>query len=450
MNKYIRKRRPRPADFAKLQGVWRSRGYGKVLEIGRQRYTLYEETAVSCLPVFEDALDELCAHYADLVVSPRRQTFSVRRAAGVTRLSFRRLKTLPQSHGADDPETRRDPVYNFEVLWRTFAEHYALFDVRNVDWEAAYEAHRPQVSASTPPERLFEIFVAMLHPLRDGHVQLHTPHGQFNAGAWPPLYDRLAAELERADDERDVPAYLADLREWLWETIHEEYLEDRPRRSANRLLEWGRLDNAMGYIAIRAMAGQSGKVGRPQQDLEAVDRAMAQIMAELGELPAIVVDVRSNAGGYDIVALRLASYFTDRKRLAFKKAARNRAGTTGALPIYVEPHDRHRYTGRLMVLTSGLTSSAAEIFLLALLRRPELTRIGEATHGILSDAFERHLPNGWFVTLSNELYLASDGRLYEDCGVPPHVDIPFLAQRSREEGRDEMLDYIVNASREPE
>ena len=55
-----------------------------------------------------------------------------------------------------------------------------------------------------------------------------------------------------------------------------------------------------------------------------------------------------------------------------------------------------------------------------------MTRIGESTQGILSDMMQRHLPNGWKINLSNELYEAADGVLYEDCGIPPHVEIPFL------------------------
>ena len=49
------------------------------------------------------------------------------------------------------------------------------------------------------------------------------------------------------------------------------------------------------------------------------------------------------------------------------------------------------------MLTSELTASAAEIFVLSLLQHPRLTLIGEPTQGILSDTLERHLPNGWLM-----------------------------------------------------
>lgn len=434
------KRPVRTGPFASLRGLWRSRGYGQILDIGPEIYTVYEETGLGCIPVFEGPLAELAEHYVDVSVSPAGLAFGARRATGVTRLKFRRLKKMPRSRAV---HTRSDPAYNFEVLWHTFAEQYALFEVRDVNWQAVYDQYRSKIDQGVSQSELFHIMAEALQPLGDGHVQLHTPHGRFNAAGEPPLYQRIAAELDRAEDSRDLPSYFAELREGLREMIHDEYLEDRARHGGNRLLEWGALDGAAGYLAIRAMAGQSGKVGRPREDLEAVDAAMPRIMAELGEYPVLVVDLRVNGGGYDGVALRLASYLIDRKRLAFTKAARRGEGFTGQHPVYVEPRGPQRYTGRLIVLTSGLTASAAEVFVLALLQHPQLTLVGEPTQGILSDAMERHLPNGWFFTLSNELYRAANGELYEDSGIPPHVEIPFLPLSDRESKRDGMLDYVL-------
>lgn len=50
---------------------------------------------------------------------------------------------------------------------------------------------------------------------------------------------------------------------------------------------------------------------------------------------------------------------------------------------------------------------------------PNVTRIGTPTYGVLSDMLEKHLPNGWSFSLSNEVYLAVDGKLYEGLGIPP-------------------------------
>lgn len=448
MNNAPRKASPPTRRISSLHGVWRSRGYGQILDIRRDGYTLYEETEVSCLPIYQGTPAELDDFYTDLHVSPHGLACSARRATGITRIRFRRLNALPPGAAAPDLDTAYDPEFNFAVFCHTFAEHYASFEVRQVDWETLYAEQHGKVSRSMPAGRLFDLLIEMLRPLRDGHVNLHSSRRHFNAGDAPPLFDRLADEMDRADDPRELPYYVAELREWLRETIREDYLITRSQHACHRLLEWGPLNESTGYLAIRAMAGLSGINGRPRADLDAVDAAMARVLDDIGGLQRVVIDLRGNGGGYDGVALRLAGYFTDQKRIAFHKTARRGEGYTGKQPVYLYPSAPDRYSGEIVILTSGLTASAAEVFVLALLQHPRLLLVGEATHGILSDAMERHLPNGWFLTLSNELYSAYDGAIYEDQGIPPHVEIPYLDRRGRAAGRDLMLDYVLRLDRD--
>ncbi|WP_162893714.1 S41 family peptidase [Marinobacter sp. Arc7-DN-1] len=315
--------------FENLQGVWRSQGYGKVLRIESDRYTLFEETAISCRKLYAGSLEELSHYYEDLEVSPGGQAFSAHRVSGVARIGFRRLKALPTSASETLKHDPKDPEYNFEIFWRTFAEQYALFELKGVAWDEVYRTYRPQIHAGSSRETLFATMAAMLRPLKDGHIRLHTPSGHYSAGAHPALYQRLTRELEDARDDRELTSYLGDLKEWLHDVIHEEYLANGVSHGGNRLVEWGRLNEAIGYLNIRAMAGQSGKTGQPAADLNAVDGIMQKVLTDIGELPNLVVDLRGNGGGYDGVALRFAAYLMDRKRLAFTKAARHGNGFTG-------------------------------------------------------------------------------------------------------------------------
>ncbi|HEA53698.1 hypothetical protein LCGC14_0965360 [marine sediment metagenome] len=433
---------PPVSVFSDLQGVWRSQGYGKILLIERDQYTLFEETTISCRKLYTGTIEELNQYYEDVVVSPGGHAFSAHRVSGVARIRFRCLKALPATAAATRRNDARDPEYNFEIFWRTFDEQYALFELKSVAWDQAYLTYRPQINARSSRETLFATMAAMLRPLKDGHIRLNTPWGHYNAGAQPALYQRLTQELEDANDDRDLPSYLGDLKEWLHAVIHEDYLMGGARHGGNRLLEWGRLNNAVGYMNIRAMAGQSGKTGEPAADLMAVDNVMRKVLADVGDLSNLIVDLRSNGGGYDGVALRMAAYLMDRKRLAFTKSARHGSGFTGKQPVHVVPASE-TYRGNLFVLTSELTASAAEIFVLSLLQHPRLTLIGEPTQGILSDTLECHLPNGWHMTLSNEIYRAYDGQLYEDVGIPPHIRMHYLGRKGREEGKDPMLERVL-------
>ena len=430
-------------SFSQLQGVWRSQGYGKILLIEKDWYAFFEETAISCRKLYSGTLKELAFYFEDVVVSPRGQSFSAHLATGVARVSFRRLKTLPSAAHDERSKKSKDPEYNFDVFWRTFAEHYAHFELKGVSWDQSYEAFRHRITQDCPRETLFANMAAMLRPLRDGHIRLHTPWGHYSAGARPALYKRLEAELEGAHDDRGIENYLSELKERLHDIIQDDYLSSGIRHGAGHTVDWGRLSNTTGYLSIHAMAGQSGKIGHPAADLAATDAVMKTVLSELRGLPNLVVDIRGNGGGYDGVALRFASHLMDRKRLAFSKSARHGNGFTGQQKIHVTPLSTETYPGNLYVLTSELTASAAEIFVLALLQHPRLTLIGEPTQGILSDTLERHLPNGWHLTLSNEIYRSYDGQIYEDIGIPPHIRLQFLGRKGREEERDPMLDRVL-------
>jgi C-terminal processing protease CtpA/Prc len=51
--------------------------------------------------------------------------------------------------------------------------------------------------------------------------------------------------------------------------------------------------------------------------------------------------------------------------------------------------------------------------------RPNTRSFGRPTYGALSDPFYYRLPNGWKGAVSNEIYRASDGQVYEGVGIPP-------------------------------
>ena len=79
-----RKRDHSPAApvFRDLQGAWRSQGYGKILLIESDQYTLFEETTISCRKLYTGAIAELNHYYEDLVVSATGRAFSAHRVSG--------------------------------------------------------------------------------------------------------------------------------------------------------------------------------------------------------------------------------------------------------------------------------------------------------------------------------------------------------------------------------
>lgn len=57
---------------------------------------------------------------------------------------------------------------------------------------------------------------------------------------------------------------------------------------------------------------------------------------------------------------------------------------------------------------------------------------------------KRTVPNGWIFRLPNEVYLTSEGRVYDVTGVPPDVTVKFFPT---EVGRDVALELALRLLR---
>jgi C-terminal processing protease CtpA/Prc len=90
------------------------------------------------------------------------------------------------------------------------------------------------------------------------------------------------------------------------------------------------------------------------------------------------------------------------------------------------------------------TASAAEVFAIPMHRLPQVTVIGERTAGILSDILQKPLPNGWFVGLSNEVYLDAQGVSFEGTGLTPDIEVPVFRLEDIEAGIDPALEQALS------
>ena len=79
---------------------------------------------------------------------------------------------------------------------------------------------------------------------------------------------------------------------------------------------------------------------------------------------------------------------------------------------------------------------------------PNVTHAGTATRGSLSDVLRKPLPNGWWVTLSNEIYLDAEGRHWEGRGIPPEVEIEVFSPDDPFSGHAEAIGAVVDLIRQ--
>lgn len=409
------------ASLARFQGIWESQGYGQVLEIAADRLTVYDLTDVSCARISELPFPHADADYESVEATADRLSF--RWEGGLTRYEYVRRQRLPDRCVGRLDAPSADPEFIFATLWHAFNENYAFFAQRSVDWAGVYRDLRPRAITARNDEELFSVLSEALATLRDGHVDLIAGSRRFEGGRLGELREKWLAD--RGASAEQWPSMTAQYAAAV-DSYLDRLLGDTRRSGASNVLNWGWLRPGLGYLSVGSMYVKPSNGERALNttaQLALIGATMDRVMADLGDARALVVDVRFNGGGHDSVALKVAGYLTAQPRLALTKKAAFRGGFTSAQRFMVMPQGKRPYLGPVYVLQSGSTISAAEIFAIATKSLPNVTRIGTTTYGALSDALAKRLPNGWEVTLSNEVYQAADGQLFEYRGIPPDVSI---------------------------
>lgn len=404
-----------------VEGVWKTEGYGWVLEISRDQVTIYETTEISGLKVYEGTRSGNTVDFGSglsgfkLELEGGKLVFS--HAYYEMHYQAKRLKHLPQVCKNGGTKATNDPVMNFNIFWRIFQEHYAFFQLRRVNWEAQYRIYRAQVTPHTTGQQLFDIMCQMVKPLQDSHVSITGPDNQeFNEGADAEVYQK-APEF--------VKSQAGTVAGKVERTVIVGALQG---------LTYRQLENNIGLITPLMMYGYGNT-----EDQEAYAQAIDGVIEKLASNKAIIIDMRYNQGGFDWVSRMLAGRFADRQRLAYRKQARDGAGYTPLRDFYVKPQGSLQYQGKVIVLTSRNTVSAGEIFIMCMQVLPNVTVMGERTNGAHSDVLMHKLPNGWQLGLSNERYYAADNRVYEMVGLQPDIQVDFDFQQILQ-GNDRVLE----------
>ncbi|WP_338865193.1 S41 family peptidase [Myxococcus stipitatus] len=402
-----------------VEGDWTTETFGLVVKLHGTHVELFERTDVSCLPLASGELTDGRLPELDMRFRLDGDALVIEDSGT---LYIRGKRAPAPDDCSHPPPSPKDPVLNFETFWNTFNEQYALFDLYGVDWRARYQQFRPRVSATTTDDELFSLMSEMLTPLRDGHINLSAGQRHFSPKPFPAdFYENRDAVIQYIDQRLMKGPGVT--------------LTGRGR------LSYQSLNARVGYIVIFNMIRFSEQ-SDSASEVAAAGKAIDEALAALGDKDALIIDVRFNGGGYDSVALALASRFTSTERLGISKKGRTRDGFTPLRELRFGPAGPRQFTKPVYVLQSGLSASAAEIFTMAMSPLPNVTLVGERSIGAHSDTPTRQLPNGWSFGLSVEQYFAPDGKMYESVGVPTDVAVP-LDCASIAAGTDRILEEAL-------
>ncbi len=294
----------------------------------------------------------------------------------------------------------------FEVCWKEVDLQYSYFSYKNIDWDYIYDKYKPKVHPGIYEYQLFSILSNMLNELEDGHVNLYIKNA--NSGlskAWFERYPSNQIEFSK---------------------LINNYLDGY--NNINSVIGYGLINGEFGYINIKSFHGDS-------TDYFIID----EIINDLNETTGIIIDVRSNGGGYSKYGDTIASRFADSKRLAYKYRFRDGPDHDDFTPwydSYIAPADADIYQKPVIILTNRRCYSATELFILKMRILPNVTIIGDVSGGLVGSPIFRELPNGWTLRLSNSQVVTPEMEYIEEVGLLPDIGvyIPF---------NETEIDYLI-------
>ena len=241
--------------------------------------------------------------------------------------------TTGASEGGVDTtlEKNADNVAAVDQLKQALATQYSFRDRLGIDWPALIESKRGQLDAAPDTKAFAQLAATLLSKAQDKHLWFMVGEEQF------PTYVRPVTpnvNVERLSEL--VPAW----------------------KEHSSVLASGSWEDGVGYVRIDTWDRSKTRELAPVFD----------ILEELKDEPALIIDVRLNGGGDERIARSVAGCFIDEPALYAKHVLVDADQPSG----FSEPHERlvqpnakrAAYRGKVAVLTGPVNMSSCEAFLL--------------------------------------------------------------------------------------
>lgn len=287
----------------------------------------------------------------------------------------------------------------FDSLWKDFDETYALFEIRNVNWEENYKIYKPKADSCTTDQDFFQVLSDMLYTLKDAHVYIKTPFDSMNAGD-------VNTNLDIFSLNKTLDNYIAN-----------------SKKCGENIITYGTLknDETIGYIHIAAFnAGRTG-VNQKQDWANDIDIALDK----LKNTKCLILDVRGNRGGLTGNVSRISGRFCAQNKtyaLSRTKCGPEKDELGSEVELCIKRNGDWQYTKPVYLLTNAQTMSAGEEFVMALKTQDHVTQIGSPTCGVFSLSLERCLVNGWKYSVSVQQVTDANRICHEGKGLIPSTE----------------------------
>lgn len=367
--------------------------------------------------------------------------------------------------------TREARLVVFDDVWSTINQRYYDRNFQGLDWQAQRTAYRDLAANAESNQELYSLLRRMIASLDDSHTRIFAPEERFDW--WRPRFVTIGisvAEIDGAPVVVHVEPGSAPQRAGIRAGDVIETVGGAPALAFIERRLGNPIGSSNGFSRMRAFASifegvpttpveigwraKDGKVKKAQfqryrqqrelgvrfrlnggvgvVEMDAFTRSVAETLTsalrkELRTARALILDFRRNGGGdaeamIDVASAFLASgsnmgQFTDRFGYSYSIATRTKS------PFIA--HLIQQTNVPVIILSSGRTSSAAEIFIAAFKSAGRARIIGTETCGCVLAIRHRHtLPDGGILDVSEMDYQTAASDRLEKQGVKPDKVVP--------------------------
>jgi C-terminal processing protease CtpA/Prc len=404
-----------------------------------------------------------------------------------------------------------EKLAGLSLVWSEAKYNFANFDlVPQLDWDARYMAFVPRVLATADTAGYYGELQRFIAGLNDGHSNVTPPSDIRTRMSRPPVYTRLIGNevviylidsLKLLDDGLAVGQVIREIdgvetmeyaARRVTPFVASSTQQDREVRSFNFELLRGPKDTPV-ELTVEELDGGTRKITVPRSGYSDEDdavpfpgsfswrwaadgvalidarsfndkehlEAFREALPELMKAEAWIFDIRLNGGGNSGVGFGMLEHITDQEFLVFAWRTRIYRPTLRAWQRDTawawhdagaetwESEAQPKFDGRVAVLTSARTYSAAEDFAIAFRQLDRGPIVGQTTGGSTGQPLHQPLPGGGSFRICTKRDTAGDGTEWIGIGIAPDITVnPTRASISS--GEDPVLQRaIAEITREP-
>ncbi len=306
-------------------------------------------------------------------------------------------------------ETKKDNFEAIKTLRKAVNENYSYKSLRGVNFNTLIREYAPRMRDASSPQEFAELAAKVLTHAKDVHIWVKAGEKSFGGYKRKVKRNYNPQVLEKA-----VPGW----------------------KKQNKTFYTGRYPDNIGYILINSWSNSR------KDDIENGCKILEGLLESYDK---IIIDVRSNSGGSETLAMKIARYFVDKPVVYAKHVYRNKSkkGGFGRVNERVLKPKKHgeKYKGKVVVLMGQENMSSCEAFLLMMKQVKGCKLIGENSYGSSANPKPHDLGNGVTVWLPSWKAMRVDGSCFEGEGIKP--DITVEADKEEFKKNDPVLEKAL-------